>query len=124
MYNDAEQEVGRIDFMDSEYNGTILSLPRIRLKNVVTSNGVSSDVHSIYINPSSILMDQVFRDGTYSVLLNPSGLDFLKDGVRNKKIFKRIRTMELNAIKSKGNWGEMAADLNANFAAVTAELEN
>ena len=31
--------------------------------------------------------------------------------------------MELNAIKSKGNWGEMAADLNANFAAVTAELE-
>mgnify|MGYP000828439990 FL=1 len=55
MYNDAEQEVGRIDFMDSEYNGTILSLPRIRLKNVVTSNGVSSDVHSIYINPSSIL---------------------------------------------------------------------
>lgn len=85
MYNDAEQEVGRIDFMDSEYNGTILSLPRIRLKNVVTSNGVSSDVHSIYINPSSILMDQVFRDGTYSVLLNPSGLEFLKDGVRTKK---------------------------------------
>nr|DAN01482.1 MAG TPA: tail protein [Caudoviricetes sp.] len=85
MYNDAEQEVGRIDFVDSEYNGTILSLPRIRLKNVVTSNGVSSDVHSIYINPSSILMDQVFRDGTYSVLLNPSGLEFLKDGVRTKK---------------------------------------
>ena len=85
MYNDAEQEVGRIDFMDSEYNGTILSLPRIRLKNVVTSNGMSSDVHSIYINPSSILMDQVFRDGTYSVLLNPSGLEFLKDGVRTKK---------------------------------------
>ena len=85
MYNDAEQEVGRIDFMDSEYNGTILSLPRIRLKNVVTSNGVSSDVHSIYINPSSILMDQVFRDGTYSVLLNPSGLEFLKDGVRTRK---------------------------------------
>lgn len=85
MYNDAEQEVGRIDFMDSEYNGTILSLPRIRLKNVVTSNGVSSDVHSIYINPGSILMDQVFRDGTYSVLLNPSGLEFLKDGVRTKK---------------------------------------
>lgn len=85
MYNDAEQEVGRIDFMDSEYNGTVLSLPRIRLKNVVTSNGVSSDVHSIYINPSSILMDQVFRDGTYSVLLNPSGLEFLKDGVRTKK---------------------------------------
>lgn len=85
MYNNEEQEVGRIDFIDSEYNGSILSLPRIRLKSVVTTGGVSSDVHSIDIQPSYISIDQVFRDGTYSVLLNTAGLEFFKDGVTTKK---------------------------------------
>ena len=84
MYNDEEQEVGRIDFVDAIIGGSIISSPRIRLKNVVTSGGVSSDNHSMEINTNSVSIDQVFRDGVYSVRLNPTGVEFLKDGVRTK----------------------------------------
>lgn len=85
MYNDDEKEVGRIDFVESSYNGTIITIPRMILKNVVTKNGVSSEVHTITISTGSITIDQVYSDGKYSVLLDPSGLEFRKDGVMTKK---------------------------------------
>lgn len=85
MYNDDEKEVGRIDFVESSYNGTIITIPRMILKNVVTKNGVSSEVHTITISTGSITIDQVYSDGKYSVLLDPSGLEFREDGVMTKK---------------------------------------
>ena len=85
MYNDDEKEVGRIDFVESSYNGTIITIPRMILRNVVTKNGVSSEVHTITISTGSITIDQVYTDGKYSVLLDPSGLEFRKNGLVTKK---------------------------------------
>lgn len=81
MYNADDVEVGVMEFIEESWNGSILSLPRIRLMNAATA-GVRN--HYTYISSGSILISQSFNDGVYAVSISPSGISFSKDGVQTK----------------------------------------
>jgi len=82
MYNQSEQEVLTMSFMDSEWNGEITSIPRLRMQRIMSS-GVVTALADVY--PGSIALRAKGIDVFYDMTISPlSGITFIRDGVVTK----------------------------------------
>ena len=83
MYDQNNNIVGEIMFMEEEWNGNVNHLPMVRLKNY--NNGVSFG--DTLLRAGSIVMnDSSLGDDVYSCTLNPSfGMRFYKNGTETKR---------------------------------------
>ena len=81
MYNQNNIEVGKIGFMNEEWNGTINTYPRLRLRSY------SDDKMITEVSISNGYMDMYheLRGEYYQCILSPSnGLSFSKNGISTK----------------------------------------
>ena len=82
MYNQSEQEVLTMSFMDSEWNGEITSIPRLRMKRIMSSGVVTALAD---VSPGSIALRAKGIDVFYDMTISPlSGITFIRDGVVTK----------------------------------------
>lgn len=82
MYNQSEQEVLTMSFMDSEWNGEITSIPRLRMQRIMSS-GVVTALADVF--PGSIALRAKGIDVFYDMTISPlSGITFIRDGVVTK----------------------------------------
>ncbi|WP_029328188.1 hypothetical protein [Bacteroides sp. 14(A)] len=82
MYNQSEQEVLTMSFMDSEWNGEITSIPRLRMQRIMSSGVVTALAD---VSPGSIALRAKGIDVFYDMTISPiSGITFLRDGVVTK----------------------------------------
>lgn len=82
MYNQSEQEVLTMSFMDSEWNGEITSIPRLRMQRIMSSGVVTALAD---VSPGSIALRAKGIDVFYDMTISPlSGITFIRDGVVTK----------------------------------------
>lgn len=82
MYNQSEQEVMILSFMDTEWNGVVTSIPRLRMQRV-SSSGIVTDLTDV--SPGSIEIKAKGIDVSYDMTINPLvGITFFRDGVVTK----------------------------------------
>lgn len=82
MYNQSEQEVMIMSFMDSEWNGEVTSIPRLRMQRIMSSGAVTALAD---VSPGSIALRSKGIDVFYDMTISPvSGITFIRDGVVTK----------------------------------------
>lgn len=82
MYNQSEQEVMIMSFMDSEWSGEVTSIPRLRMQRIMSSGAVTALAD---VSPGSIALRSKGIDVFYDMTISPvSGITFIRDGVVTK----------------------------------------
>lgn len=82
MYNQSEQEVMIMSFMDSEWNGEVTSIPRLRMQRIMSSGIVTALAD---VSPGSIALRTKSIDVFYDMTISPvSGITFIRDGMVTK----------------------------------------
>lgn len=88
MYNGNDDLIGEIGFMEGEWNGTRMYIPRVRIKQVyVSADGVSSDKAMTDISPDNIYMyyEEPITNKALQVSIGTSGIQFFSDGKVTKE---------------------------------------
>lgn len=71
-----------MSFMDSEWNGEITSIPRLRMQRIMSSGVVTALAD---VSPGSIALRAKGIDVFYDMTISPlSGITFIRDGVVTK----------------------------------------
>ena len=82
MFNEYGYEVGSMEFYTDTSFGSNISVPRVFLKR---TDVLGQSDEELTLTSQNIQIEQIFRDGTYGVSLDVSGLTFTKDGVQTKR---------------------------------------
>ena len=82
MFNEYGYEVGSMEFYTDTSFGSNISVPRVFLKR---TDVLGQSDAELTLTSQNIQIEQIFRDGTYGVSLDVSGLTFTKDGVQTKR---------------------------------------
>lgn len=88
MYNSHDDVIGEIKFIDSEWNGTHLYMPRIRLKQVyISTGGTSSDKALVDVSPNNIYMyhEDPGTGKAQQMSMGTNGIQFFSDGQVTKE---------------------------------------
>lgn len=87
LYNENNDEIGKIHFVEEEWENTTNYLPRVHLRRVYKENGSSKEYADVSITPGSISMynyDPITSD-RQDVNITPSAITFLVNNQETKK---------------------------------------
>lgn len=88
LFNDTNDKIGQISFLEEEWEGAKNYLPRLMLKRVYKDeNGSSKEIDSIYVQPGSITSTSfdIITNDILDMQISPHGISFFVNNEKTKE---------------------------------------